>query len=309
MNKASQPKRDNKPHTGKSLGPVNNLEHHLHPEWWKRIFNSIYLKTDADVVGDDKITESEVTIFHELLEVKNGHSLLDLACGQGRHLIELAKRGDYNLFGLDRSRYLLQRAKSNAKKRGAAVNLKEGDARKLPYAADSFDFVTILGNSFGYFEVPEEDAKILKEVFRVLKPGGKLLMDIADGSFLRKNFIPRSWEWIDKKHFVCRERSLAADNRRLISREVVTHTDTGVIVDQFYAERLYTEEELEMLVDKVGFREIQLHGNIKVDSVRNQDLGMMANRFILTAGPLRNGPLKKVRKTSAMWLWLWEIPI
>ncbi|MCB0376672.1 MAG: class I SAM-dependent methyltransferase, partial [Sinomicrobium sp.] len=208
----------------KTIGPVANLEHHLHPEWWKRIFNSLYLKTDGDVVEDALITAAEIDMFGELLGIREGDTLLDLACGQGRHLIELARRGKYQLFGLDRSRYLIQRARSNAKKGGLVIQFKEGDVRKLPYATDSFDFVTILGNSFGYFESPDDDVRILSEVFRVLKPEGKLLMDVADGNYLKDRFVPRSWEWMDKKHFVCRERSLAKDGRRLISREVITHT-------------------------------------------------------------------------------------
>ena len=278
------------------MGPVDNLEQHLHPEWWKRIFNSMYLKTDADVVEDNRITESEVTLFARLLDIKEGNSVLDLACGQGRHLIELAQRGDYNLFGLDRSRYLIHRAKNIAKKRGLAINFKEGDARKLPYPTDSLDFVTILGNSFGYFETSDDDLKILKEVFRVLKPGGKLLMDVADGSYLRENFTPRSWEWIDKTHFVCRERSLAFDNERLISREVVTNTEKGVIVDQFYAERLYTKEHLAHLITEVGFKETDFHGNIGADSMRNQDLGMMEKRFILTTTAVKEWSPKRRKK-------------
>ena len=96
----------------------------------------------------------------------------------------------------------------------------------------------ILGNSFGYFESTEDDMKILKEVFRILKPNGRFLIDVADGNYLRDNYSPRSWEWIDNKHFVCRERSLASDNQRLISREVISNINKGVIVDQFYAERL-----------------------------------------------------------------------
>jgi len=281
---------------GKTMGPVKNLEYHLHPEWWKRIFNATYLKTDADVVEDENITKSEIDLFHELLDIQEGNSLLDLACGQGRHLLELTNRGSYQLFGLDRSRYLTQRAKTNARKKGVSINFKEGDARKLPYANDSFDYVTILGNSFGYFETSEDDVKILKEVFRVLKPGGRLLMDVADGAFLRDNYTPRSWEWIDKKHFVCRERSLATDNERLISREVVTDTEKGVMVDQFYAERLYTREILADLIGKVGFKELNFHGNIEVASLRNQDLGMMANRFILTTTAVKEWSPKKKKK-------------
>ncbi|MFO7826180.1 MAG: methyltransferase domain-containing protein [Cyclobacterium sp.] len=289
-------KKSSTERTGKTMGPVKNLEYHLHPEWWKRIFNATYLKTDADVVEDENITKSEIDLFHELLDIKEGNSLLDLACGQGRHLLELTNRGSYQLFGLDRSRYLTQRAKTIARKKGVSINFKEGDARKLPYANDSFDYVTILGNSFGYFETSEDDVKILKEVFRVLKPGGRLLMDVADGSFLRDNFTPRSWEWIDKKHFVCRERSLATDNERLISREVVTNTEKGVIVDQFYAERLYTREILADLTGKVGFKDLAFHGNLEVESLRNQDLGMMANRFILTTSAMKEWSPKKKKK-------------
>ncbi len=281
---------------GKTKGPVANLEHHLNPEWWKMIFNSMYLKTDADVVEDNLITESEVTMFSQILGIKEGNSLLDLACGQGRHLIEFSQRGKYNLSGLDRSRYLIQRAKNISKKRGLSINFKEGDARKLPYATDSFDFVTILGNSFGYFETSDDDIKILKEIFRVLKPDGKILMDVADGSFLKDNYTPRSWEWIDKKHFVCRERSLASDNERLISREVITHTEKGVIVDQFYAERLYSKEQLTKLISQVGFKNTTFHGNLNVDSVRNQDLGMMQTRFILTAIAIKEWTPKKSKK-------------
>lgn len=280
----------------KTKGPVDDLEAHLHPDWWKQIFNSMYLKTDADVVEDALITKSEVDLFSELLDIKEGDTVLDMACGQGRHLLELAKRGNYNLFGLDRSRYLIQRAKNTAKKEGIMANFKEGDVRKLPYGTDTFDFVTILGNSFGYFETLDDDVKILTEIFRVLKPGGKLLMDIADGSYLRSNFTPRSWEWIDKKHFVCRERSLAADQQRLISREVITHTEKGVIVDQFYAERLYTAEQLTTLLNKVGFKDATIHGNIGSASLRNQDLGMMEKRFILTSIAFKEWTPKKNRK-------------
>ena len=54
------------------------------------------------------------------------------------------------------------------------------------YPADTFDVVMILGNSFGYFESTEDDIKILKEVRRVLKPFGKFLIDVADGTLFTR---------------------------------------------------------------------------------------------------------------------------
>ncbi len=282
--------------TTERFGPVENLEMHLRPDWWKRIFNSMYLKTDADVVDDKEISAYEVGLFEGVLKPVKDAAILDLACGQGRHIIEFARRGYVHLFGLDRSNFLISRAKKTIAKENLFVNFKEGDARKLPYKNDSFDFVVILGNSFGYFERLEDDIKILKEIFRVLKPNGKFLIDVADGSFLKDNFSPRSWEWIDKKHFVCRERSLAKDNERLISREVITHIDKGVIVDQFYAERLYTNDSLTELLRKIGFKNTQFHGAMSPDSKRNQDLGMMERRLICTTEVIKEWtPIKKQR--------------
>ena len=74
-----------------------------------------------------------------------------------------------------------------------------------------------------------------------------------DGDWMRGNFEARSWEWVDQNHFVCRERDLAEDGDRLISREVVVHAERGVIADQFYAERLYSKERLEALMQRAGF--------------------------------------------------------
>src|SRR4030042_4733619 len=266
-----------------SLGPVENLEHYLQPDWWRRIFNSMYLKTDADVVEDMQITHKEVNLFTEILGLERNMVILDLACGQGRHSLELARRGFRNVNGLDRSHYLIRKAKNISTTEGLTANFREGDARKLPYPADTFDLVMILGNSFGYFESTDDDIRILKEVFRVLKPNGRFLLDLADGSYLKDNFSPRSWEWIDSKHFVCRERSLASDNERLISREVISNINKGVIVDQFYAERLYSMESLEAMLAKTGYNEIHFLGNYNTDSKRNQDLGMMERRIIATA--------------------------
>jgi D-alanine-D-alanine ligase len=286
----------------KSPGPVSNLEEYVQPDWWRRIFNSLYLKTDADVVEDRHITTNEVDLFSEILKLSPEDKILDLCSGQGRHSLELARRGFLKVEGLDRSRYLIKKAKAQAKKEWLNVKFREGDARKLPYLPDNFDVVMILGNSFGYFETIQDDMRVMKEIFRVLKPWGRLMIDVADGEYLRAQFQPRSWEWIDKKHFVCRERSLSLDKQRLISREVVTHKERGIIADQFYAERLYTRESLGELLKTASFSEVTFHGQISPDSQRNQDLGMMERRIIVTATarkewtPIKGKQEESVRK-------------
>jgi D-alanine-D-alanine ligase len=280
----------------KSFGPVPNLEEYVQPDWWRLIFNAMYLKTDGDVVDDQQVTAKEVDTITDILKLSPEDRILDLCCGQGPDSLELANRGFLNVEGLDRSHYLIQKAKTQAKKEGLGIRFKEGDARKLPYQPDIFDVVMILGNSFGYFETAKDDIGVLKEVFRVLKPWGKILIDVADGEFLRRKFQPRSWEWIDKKHFVCRERSLSIDKQRLISREVITHVEKGVLADQFYAERLYTAKTIEELLRSVGFNDIIIHGQITGDSQRKQDLGMMEKRILVTAAVRKEWTPRKKSK-------------
>jgi len=298
--KSQPPGKPPKP-APKAIGPVQDLEKHVRSDWWRYIFNRLYLKTDADVVDDQNITRHEIDLLLEILKITPDDKILDLACGQGRHSLEFARRGFKNVEGLDRSHYLIQRAKTTAKKEGLSVRFREGDARKIPFQIDHFDVVTILGNSFGYFENPHDDERVLKEVKRVLKPRSRLLVDVTDGGYMAKNFQPRSWEWIDKKYFVCRERSLSDSGSRLISREVITHVEKGVIADQFYAERLYTRESLQRLLENCGFSDIQFHGEISPDSQRKQDLGMMEVRLIATAAArkdwtqIRRKPKKELK--------------
>ena len=56
MNEKTEPPDQLKELKIKTLGPVINLEEHVKSDWWKRIFNSVYLKTDGDVVDDKLIT-------------------------------------------------------------------------------------------------------------------------------------------------------------------------------------------------------------------------------------------------------------
>ncbi len=269
----------------RTFGPVPDLERHLPSEWWRTLFNSIYLKTDGDVVENHAITQSEIDDVLRVTGAERNDRILDLCCGQGRHCLELARRGFSNVMGIDRSRYLVRLARQRSRKNNLSITFKEGDARKLAASRVSFHHIFMLGNSFGYFETEEDDLQVLRSCYKALVPGGTLVLDITDGNWMRAHYEPRSWEWIDQQHFVCRERGLSAAGDRLISREVVTHAEKGVIIDQFYAERLYTEETIRELLEKCCFEKIEFHGELRPDSERNQDLGMMAQRMLITAKP------------------------
>jgi D-alanine-D-alanine ligase len=283
MAPASKAKRPKRQPARSCLGPVGDLEAHLPAEWWRKLFNALYVKTDGDVVENSENTRREVDFIMSVAAIQPHSNILDLCCGQGRHCLELARRGFKNVNGVDRSRYLIRLAKKRAQTEGLQVVFKEGDARNPRLPETTFDCVAIMGNSFGYFSNKKDDEKVLSMVGRILRPTGQIILDITDGAFMAEHFERRSWEWIDEHHFVCRERSISQDGDRLISREVIVHDESGVIADQFYAERLYTKDGIARLLEKCGFRNVRHHGTAESQSDRDQDLGMMARRILLTA--------------------------
>jgi D-alanine-D-alanine ligase len=289
---AAKPKRAKRPSPRSCLGPVADLEQHLPPEWWRKLFNALYVKTDGDVVENVENTRRDVDFILGAAPITANSTILDLCCGQGRHCLELARRGFKNVTGVDRSRYLVRLAKKRAQNEGLQVVFKEGDARNPRLIESTFDCVAIMGNSFGYFSNKSDDEKVLNTVGKILRPSGQLVLDITDGAYMADNFERRSWEWIDEHHLVCRERSLSADRERLISREVIVHDESGVLADQFYAERLYTKDGIQKLLEKSGFRNFRHHGQADSLSDRDQDLGMMARRMLISA----DAPVQAARK-------------
>lgn len=287
------PRTTPKPKTRLTLGPLADLEPHLPSEWWRDLFTSMYLKTDGDVVENDDATRQEVDAILSSANLATDACILDLCCGQGRHTLELARRGFTNLTGIDRSRYLIRLARRRAKNEGLNITFKEGEARNVRVPEASQDLVCMMGNSFGYFERDEDDLAVLKSVKAALKPGGRLVLDITDGAWMRKHYEARTWEWIDQNQFVCRERSISSSGDRLISREVVSHAERGVIADQLYAERLYTRDSITALLERAGFKNVKFNKPISGESTRGHDLGMMAQRFFITcAAPKIARPMR-----------------
>jgi len=112
-------------------------------------------------------------------------------CGQGRHAHLLAESG-YDLDGLDYSKDLLD----VARKRGTRETLRytRGDMRKMPARwTRRFDAVLNLFTSFGFFAHPSDDIRVIKELARVLKPGGTLIWHGGSRDGVMARFLARDW--------------------------------------------------------------------------------------------------------------------
>lgn len=106
--------------------PLNFPENNFDNDWWKKIFNEYYLVTDGDVVCNQELTKYEVNLIVKLLDLDKTDAVLDLCCGNGRHSIELARRGYRDIHGLEYSRFLLNGARNSARQEGLKIDFRWG---------------------------------------------------------------------------------------------------------------------------------------------------------------------------------------
>ncbi len=115
-----------------------------------------------------------------------GARVLDVPCGTGRHLPLLGRR-ELAVWGVELSLDYLRQARAAA---GPAIRLLRGDMRFLPFPDASFEAVFMLFTSFGYFG-DEENLELLRELARVLRPDGALVIEVINRDAVARATVSR----------------------------------------------------------------------------------------------------------------------
>jgi D-alanine-D-alanine ligase len=250
------------------------------PDWWKTLFDDVYLVTDARSINDETITRQEIDIFTSLISIHPDDHILDLCGGHGRHALELCQRGFHRCTVLDYSRSLLDIGARNAAGKQCPIRFVQGDARHTNLLSGSFDHVLILGNSLGYISEPNADLDILQESCRLIKSGGWMLLDVTDGETVHAKIAPQVWHEIGDDVVVCRQREARMDC--ICAREMVLSKTTGMIRDRTYCIRLYSADDLAALAARAGFTDVTVHTDTSVLNP-GQDVGCMNHRLVVAA--------------------------
>ncbi|MDZ7341995.1 MAG: class I SAM-dependent methyltransferase [candidate division KSB1 bacterium] len=252
-------------------------------DWWKNLFDEIYLLTDARSVCDDQLTNQEVEFLEKTLDWSKSDPILDLCGGQGRHALALSRRGFTNVTVLDYSPYLIKLGQERAQREQLQTTFIQGDARATGLPDQSFQYILIMASSFGYFSNEAENIKILEESFRLLKPKGTLLLDLPNREYILKKFRPESTHQVNEDISVRRIRELGDDI--IYSRELVISQQHGCIRDNAYCTRLYSPEKITHIMTDVGFSDI----SCQLDFMSRDgegDFGCMTNRMVVLAKKL-----------------------
>jgi SAM-dependent methyltransferase len=219
---------------------------------------------------------TQVTAILERTGCEPGGAVLDLCCGPGRHSLELARRG-YDVTGVDRTVRYLEEARTRAAAEGLAVTFVQEDMRRFRRAG-SYDLALNLFTSFGFFEDPEDDRIVARNVLESLRPGGAFVMEMSSREILAMRFTPRDWFWVDDAKTIpmLEERVIAEDWGSV--RMTWAIMSEGQWIRRTLRLRLYTGTELARLLKDAGFASVSVHGGLDWSPYDNK-----AKRLVVVA--------------------------
>src|SRR3954451_14897196 len=227
------------------------------PETFDAFFSDFYLRAYA---ADERQGEAEAQALAAARRAAcpEGGELLDVPCGFGRHSLPLAAAG-YHVVGVDRAQALLDEAQRRA---GGErwPKLVRADYRELPFADERFDAAVNPFSSLGYLG-DEQDTLALAEIGRVLRPGGRLVIEIMHRDLLVTRFQDTDWHMLGEGRLLLEQRTF--DPALGLAQTTQTLIDAAGERDSLsFSLRVYTATELLGMLERAGFAEARCHGDL-----------------------------------------------
>ena len=219
-------------------------------DFWRELYPYMF-PPDRIAAAADQVAQ-----FLALTKVEGG-AVLDLCCGPGRHSVEFARLG-LNVTGVDRTPFLLDRARERAQAAGVKVEWVLDDMRNFRRPA-AFDLACSLFTSFGYFENPDEDLLVLRNVHASLKPGGVFVLETLGKERLARVLLKSICEDFPDGA-VLLQRPQVRDDWSRVSNEWTLLKDGRYRTFRF-EHTIYSGRELKERLISSGFADVKLFGD------------------------------------------------
>lgn len=219
------------------------------------------------------IAEEQVEKVLKLTEFK-GRDILDLCCGPGRHSVALAKKG-LTVTGVDRSSFLLEKAKARAEEQQVTVEWVEEDMRKF-VRPGAFDLILNMFTSFGYFEDKAEDLQVLRNIYQSLRPRGVFFIDVAGKEIVAKWFQPTNSQELSDGSLLVQRHEIIDDWSRIRNEWIVVKQGKAEVFR--FQHTIYSAQELKDRLQQSGFQRVQMWGDLDGNAY-----GTNAQRLVMAA--------------------------
>lgn len=161
-------------------------------EWFEKWFSSKYY-LELYSHRDEEDARWIINLLQRSIPFSTQSRVLDIACGAGRHSIELARRG-FDVTGFDLSPYLIGEARKvlkDSKEKGLRLNFKILDMRYFNFKGN-FDIALNIFSSFGYFDDDDSNFSVFRNASDSIRQNGYFLFDYLNKDYLLKNIVPSS---------------------------------------------------------------------------------------------------------------------
>lgn len=229
-------------------------------EWFAEWFNnSLYLKVYSHRDNAEAKTCMETILRQTGIEnlTPSDIRVMDIACGAGRHALELARRG-FTTTANDLSPYLLECTRTQAERENISLECTRQDMRDIK-TENAYDLVVQLFSSFGYFRTKEEDLQVLLNVHRALKKNGWYILDLINPVYLKKNFVPASNRTIKGLRIFEKRRIEASRIVKQITISAPDDPDDSTSFEE--SVRFYELESIQEMLDGAGFTVEKVFGD------------------------------------------------
>jgi ubiquinone/menaquinone biosynthesis C-methylase UbiE len=209
--------------------------------------------------SNKKRTKIEVATIAKLFKIKRGDTLLDVACGYGRHALIFAEKYGLKVTGIDISQGLITTAKRLAREKGLNIKYEVRHAVDLPWS-NKFDYAMIAFNTLSLFS-PEDAPKVLQGIHRALKQGGRLFLDLDNKPYnCRYGTYDTHW-YMWPSGLTLQELYFHEDISTEINRDIIFTPNDGIDDSFIIFKRIYAASEIKKLLKGCGFQVEQIYGN------------------------------------------------
>jgi SAM-dependent methyltransferase len=236
--------------------------------WYELAFGARYDEVYSH--RDDPSAAREIEWIADRLEIDPRAVVLDVGCGNGRHLAAWADRG-HSAIGIDLSESLVAKARARQLPNTCVL---QGDMRQLGFDGH-FDLATNLFTSFGYFE-GDDDRRVLEGIHRALRPKANLVLDYLNADYVRAHLVPHSERELAGR-FIKETRHIDEDRGR-VEKDVLIRESDGTETRYRESVRLYAETDLRQLLRENGFEVQSVYGGLD-----GQRLSPDSTRLVLFA--------------------------
>ncbi|MDR1956859.1 MAG: class I SAM-dependent methyltransferase [Treponema sp.] len=189
-------------------------------------------------------------------KVPSGPWALDLCCGFGRITLELARRG-FITTGVDITESYLRTAREDAAYEHLDIEFIHQDVRSFTRPG-FFDVAINLYISFGYFEHPEDDRRMVQNAYHSLKPGGAFIIETLGKEIAVRDFVER--EWFTREGLTVLTEYSPVDSWAGLKNRWILLKD-GAWIERTFTQRLYAASELRQMLLETGFSSVELYGD------------------------------------------------